>query len=81
MIAAADAGLGLDYFARACELRFRPACLNLLAEDSEYQARRRRWTCGFSCGRAGGNLMEMSEADLQARACAHGWTFACDEAR
>ena len=26
----------------------------------------------------GGNLMEMSESDLYARACEHRWLFACD---
>jgi hypothetical protein len=26
----------------------------------------------------GQNLMEMPEPDLYARACDHGWTFACD---
>ena len=30
--------------------------------------------------REGGlNLMNMSEPDLYARACRHGWAFACDQ--
>ena len=80
-IVAADAALGLDYFARACELRFRPACLNLLAEGSEYRAPPKTLDLRLLLREGGRNLMEMSEADLQARACEHGWTFACDEAR
>ena len=80
-IVAADAALGLDYFSRACELRFRPACLNLLAEDSAYRAAPKTLDLRLLLREGGSNLMEMSEADLQARACAHGWTFACDLAR
>ncbi|MYH29908.1 MAG: hypothetical protein F4137_13885 [Acidobacteria bacterium] len=80
-IVAADAALGLDYFSRACELRFRPACLNLLAEDSAYRAPPKTLDLRLLLREGGSNLMEMPEADLQARACAHGWTFACDEAR
>ena len=77
----ADAALGLDYFARACELRFRPACLNLLAESAEYRAPPKTLDLRLLLREGGRNLMEMSEADLQRRACEHGWTFACDEAR
>ena len=80
-IVAADAALGLDYFARACELRFRPACLNLLAQDSAYRASPKTLDLRLLLREGGHNLMEMSEADLQARACEHGWTFACGEAR
>ena len=80
-IVAADAGLGLDYFARACELRFRPACLNLLAESGEYRAPPKTLDLRLLLREGGSNLMEMSEADLQARACEHDWTFACDEPR
>ena len=29
----------------------------------------------------GPNLIEMPEPQLYARACGHGWTFACDESR
>ena len=78
-IVAADAALGLDYFSRACELRFRPACLNLLAEDSAYRAPPKTLDLRLLLREGGRNLMEMSETELQARACAHGWTFACDE--
>ena len=80
-IVAADALLALDYFSRACELRFRPACLNLLARDSGYQAPPKALDLRLLLREGGRNLMEMSEADLRARACEHGWTFACDETR
>ena len=77
----ADAALALDYFARACELRFRPACLNLLAAGGEYRAPPKTLDLRLLLREGGSNLMEMSEADLQTRACEHGWTFACDELR
>ncbi len=80
-IVMADERLGLDYFARACELRFRPACLNLLAEDGAYRAPPKTLDLRLLLREGGSNLMEMSEADLLARACAHGWNFACEEAR
>ncbi len=77
VIVVADAALGLDYFARACELRFRPACLNLLAQDSAYGAPPKTLDLRLLLREGGRNLMEMSEADLLARACDHGWAFAC----
>ena len=80
-IVAADPALGLDYFSRACELRFRPACLNLLAQDGDYRAPPKTLDLRLLLREGGSNLMEMSEIDLQARACEHGWSFACDEAR
>ena len=80
-IVAADAALGLDYYSRACELRFRPACLNLLAQDSAYRAPPKTLDLRLLLREGGNNLMEMPEADLRARACGHGWTFACDGAR
>ena len=80
-IVAADAALGLDYFSRACELRFRPACLNLLERDSAYGAPPKTLDLRLLLREGGNNLMETSEADLRARACEHGWTFACGEAR
>ena len=80
-IVTADAALGLDYFSRACELRFRPACLNLLAQDSAYRAPPKTLDLRLLLREGGSNLMKMSDADLRNRACAHGWAFACDEAR
>ena len=80
-IVAADAARGLDYFARACELRFRPACLNLLARGGARRAPPKTLDLRLLLREGGRNLMETSEADLLARACEHGWTFACDAAR
>ena len=80
-IVAADAARGLDYFARACELRFRPACLNLLARGGGRRAPPKTLDLRLLLREGGRNLMETSEADLRARACEHGWTFACDAAR
>ena len=80
-IVAADAALGIDYFARACELRFRPACLNLLAQDGTYRAPPKTLDLRLLLREGGQNLMEMPEAELQARACEHGWAFACDDER
>ena len=78
VVVTADRTLGLDYFERACELRFRPACLNLLAQDAAYRAPPKTLDLRLLLREGGRNLMDMSEADLQARACEHGWTFACD---
>lgn len=80
-IVAADRALGRDYFARACELRFRPACLNLLAEDGDYRAPPKTLDLRLLLREGGRNLMETSETALRARACEHGWAFACDETR
>ena len=80
-IVAADAARGLDYFARSCELRFRPACLNLLARGGGRRAPPKTLDLRLLLREGGRNLMETSEADLRARACEHGWTFACDAAR
>ncbi|HVS64240.1 MAG TPA: hypothetical protein VMT85_12145 [Thermoanaerobaculia bacterium] len=80
-------------FAQACELRYLPACLNLL--DLGAQAGDRRESeppsaDGFSrtdprildlrllLREGGPNLLEMPERDLLARACRHGWSFACE---
>ena len=80
-IVAADPALGLNYFARACELRFRPGCLNLLARDSAYRAPPKTLDLRLLLREGGRNLMDISEADLQARACEHGWPSACEAAR
>ena len=80
-IVAADPALGLDYFARACELRFRPGCLNLLARDSAYRPPPKTLDLRLLLREGGRNLMDMSAADLQARACEHGWPSACEAAR
>ena len=79
VVVTADRTLGLDYFARACELRFRPACLNLLARDAEHRAPPKTLDLRLLLREGGRNLMNMPEANLHMRACEHGWTFACGE--
>ena len=78
-IAAADAELALGYFSRACELRFQAACVNLLDSGSALRSEPRLLDLRLLVREGGQNLMEMSEQDLYARACAHEWTFACDK--
>ena len=74
----ADAELGAEYFARACELRFQPACLNLLAPDRALRTDPRTLDLRLLLREGGLNLMEMPESELLARACEHAWGFACD---
>jgi hypothetical protein len=67
----------LTLFARACELRFQPACSNLLQQGEIVRASPHALDLRLLLREGGQNLMEMPEADLYARACEHGWTFAC----
>lgn len=77
---AADSRLTLGYFSRACEARFSAGCFNLLAPESLRQANPRELDLRLLLREGGTNLMEMPEPDLYARACDHGWTFACQTA-
>ena len=70
----------LAYFARACEARFQPGCLNLLDEADVARAEPRTLDLRLLLRQGGLNLMDMTEPDLYARACRHGWAFACDKA-
>ncbi len=79
-VTAADSELALGYFSRACETRFSAGCVNLLAPESLSQANPRALDLRLLLREGGVNLMEMSEPDLYARACDHGWTFACQSA-
>lgn len=77
-ITAADARLGREYFARACELRFQAACLNLLDDARVVRADPRPLDLRLLLREGGLNLMQLPERDLLARACAHEWSFACE---
>ena len=77
-IAATDSDLALAYFSHACELRFRAACFNLLDPGTVLRAVPRMLDLRLLLREGGANLLEMSEPDLYARACGHGWSFACD---
>jgi hypothetical protein len=74
---AADPEIALGYFSRACELRFQPACLNLLDPGSVSRPVPRAFDLRLLLREGGPNLLAMAEPDLYARACEHGWTFAC----
>ena len=69
--------LARGYFSRACELRFRAGCVNLLWSDHPKAANPLLLDLRLLLREGGSNLMEMAEPDLYTRACAHGRTFAC----
>ena len=72
-----DAELALGYFARACEAQFQAGCVNLLDPSVVSRAPPRPLDLRLLLREGGLNLMDMSEAELYARACAHRWEFAC----
>jgi hypothetical protein len=81
----ADAALARGYFARACELRYKPGCFNLLDGAGEGSDETRGFTrtepreldLRLLLREGGRNLMEMPVPDLLARACEHGFSYAC----
>lgn len=75
----ADTERALAYFSRACEARFQPGCLNLLDEAATTAADPRAFDLRLLLREGGPNLLDMGEPDLYARACRHGWRFACDK--
>ena len=78
LITEANPDLAFGYFARACELRFQAACLNILVPGQTHQADPKPLDLRLLLREGGANLMEMSEAELHARACDHEWMFACE---
>ncbi|MDX1568180.1 MAG: SEL1-like repeat protein, partial [Longimicrobiales bacterium] len=78
-VVAENEELARTYFGRACELRFQPGCLNLLETDSAVAAAPRPLDLRLLLREGGRNLLEASERELYDRACAHGWSFACQE--
>jgi hypothetical protein len=78
-LVSADAATAQGFFARACELRFQPACLNLLEPGgASTRTTPRAFDLRLLVREGGLNLLDMPEPELYARACRHGWTFACD---
>ena len=75
-----DVELATAYFSRACEVRFQAGCVNALDAGNLSRANPRIIDLRLLLREGGLNLMEMPEQDLYARACDHGWIFACDEA-
>ena len=80
-IVTADAELALGYFSQACEVRFQAGCVNLLDRETPSRADPRVLDLRLLLREAGRNLLEMPEPALYARACDHGWAFACDDGR
>ena len=78
LVVEADAELGERYFARACELRFQPACVNLVDPGTNARAEPRSLDLRLLLREGGLNLMQAPESELYLRACDHGWRFACD---
>jgi len=74
----ADEQIAFGYYSRACELRFQPGCLNLLDPGSVTDPDPRAFDLRLLLREGGLNLMETPEPELYARACEHGWTFACE---
>jgi hypothetical protein len=77
-LATADAALATGYFSRACELRFQPACVNLLDPASGSRSEPRVLDLRLLTREGGLNRMDDSEPEVYARACEHGWAFACN---
>jgi hypothetical protein len=73
-----DEELAAAYFARACELRFQAACVNLLEPAEVARSNPRVLDLRLLLRAGGRNLMETPEPELLERACGHGWGFACE---
>jgi hypothetical protein len=76
-VVGADQPVATGYFSRACELRFQAACANLLDPGSGRRTVPKPLDLRLLLREGGLNLMQMPESNLFARACAHGWDFAC----
>ncbi len=73
----ADATLAIANFAKACELRLHAGCMNMLNASELRHDDPRELDLRLLLREGGQNLMQMPAVDLYARACDHGWTFAC----
>ena len=78
---ASDTEVAWGFFSRACELRYLPACFNLLDPGSFYQTEPRDIDLRLLLREGGANLLVMPKEALLKRACAHQWTFACHEGK
>jgi hypothetical protein len=76
-LVAADLDRALAYFSRACEARFQAGCVNLLDWSTPSRANPRPLDLRLLVREGGPNLLDTPEPDLYARACRHGWSFAC----
>lgn len=75
----ADGHRALAYFSRACEGRFQAGCVNLLDPAAPTRANPRAFDLRLLVREGGLNLTDTPEPELYARACRHGWTFACEK--
>ncbi len=78
-LVSADMDRAFAYFSRACEARFQAGCVNLLDPAAPSRAHPRAIDLRLLLREGGPNLIDMPEPDLYARACRHGWSFACDK--
>jgi Na+-translocating ferredoxin:NAD+ oxidoreductase RnfD subunit len=78
-LVAADVDRAFSYFARACETRFQAGCVSLLDPTAPVRASPRALDLRLLVREGGLNLVDMPEPELYARACRHGWSFACDK--
>ena len=76
-VVGADTERALEYFSKACELRFQPGCINILEPESLTRANPRALDLRLLLREGGANLVDMPEPDLYRRACDHGFRFAC----
>ena len=76
-IVAADPERALRLFAQACEARFQAGCVNLLDPERPSRAAPRALDLRLLLREGGRNLLELPPPELYARACDHGWSFAC----
>jgi hypothetical protein len=76
-LAPANLDLALRYFSRACEARFQAGCVNLLDPSTPSRANPRAIDLRLLVREGGPNLLQLPEPELYARACRHGWSFAC----
>jgi hypothetical protein len=76
-IVTVDTPRALEFFSKACELRFQAGCVNLLASGTPVRADPRALDLRLLLREGGKNLMAMPERELYVRACQHGFAFAC----
>jgi Na+-translocating ferredoxin:NAD+ oxidoreductase RnfD subunit len=77
-LVAANVDVALEHFTRACEARFQAGCVNLLDPENPARADPRALDLRLLVREAGPNLIDAPEPELYARACRHGWRFACE---
>lgn len=76
----ADRDRALVFFSRSCEAQFRTGCVNLLGPAEPLRSNPRILDLRLLLREGGPNLVDMTEPELYARACRHGWAFACERA-